>query len=151
MKKSIIQISSLSLLAATLLAVPAVVRAQDAATNVPSSAAGQPAPTTHKARKHDHTVFNGKLTSVDTNAMTLTVGERNFEITSETKITKAGQPATLADGVAGEPVAGTYKKSADGKLNAMSIRFGAKAEGENKKKKKANADSNDGSTNGVPN
>lgn len=151
MKKSIIQFSSLSLLAATLLAAPAVVRAQDSATNVPPSGAGQPAPPAHKAKKHDHTVFNGKLASVDTKAMNLTVGERTFEITSETKITKAGQPATLADGVVGEPVAGTYKKGTDGKLTAMSIHFGAKAEGEKKNKKKAKADNNDGSTNNVPN
>jgi hypothetical protein len=149
MKKTILKITALSLLAIAVIASPTPIRAQDAATNAPAAASEQPAPAKHK--KHDHASFNGKLTAVDTNAMTLTVGERTFEITSETMITKAGEPATLADGAVGEKAAGTYKKNADGKLTATSIRFSAKADGEKKKKKKANPESTGSSTNSVPN
>ncbi len=43
--------------------------------------------------------------------MTLTVGTRTFEITADTKIFNDGEPATLSDGMVGEPVRGTYKKT----------------------------------------
>ena len=70
--------------------------------------------------------FHGKLAAVDTKAMTLTVGKLTLQVTSDTKITKDGQPATLADGVVGEPVGGAYNKADDGKLNATVVHFGAK-------------------------
>jgi len=95
-------------------------------------------------RKHDSLVFGGTLSAIDTNAMTLTVGERTFEITSDTKITKAGQPAVLADGVVGGKVSGAYKKSEDGKLTATTIHFGDK-------KKKQSAPSTGSTTNSVGN
>lgn len=140
MKKTILTITTLSLFAAAMIALPAPAQAQDTtSTNAPA------APVKHK--KHDHSVFNGKLSAVDTNAMTLTVGERTFEITSETKITKDGKPATLADGVVGETVGGAYKKDAEGKLTATSIHFGAN---EKKHKKKSESDTGS-STNSVPN
>jgi hypothetical protein len=64
--------------------------------------------------------------ALDANAMTLTVGKLTVQVTSETKITKDGKPATLADGVVGEPASGYYKKDADGKLSATTIHFGSK-------------------------
>jgi hypothetical protein len=135
MKKTILTITALSLFAAAMIVLPMPAPAQDAAsTNAPV-----------KPKKHDHSVFNGKLGAIDTNAMTLTVGERTFEITSDTKITKDGKPATLADGVVGETVSGAYKKDADGKLIATSIHFGEK-----KHKKKSDSESGS-STNSVPN
>ena len=70
--------------------------------------------------------FHGNLKAVDTSAKTLTVGTLTLQITSDTKITKDGKPATLADGVVGEPVSGAYTKTADGKLNAVVVHFGAK-------------------------
>lgn len=119
--------------------------AQDAmSTNMPVA----PELTTNapaKHHKHDHSVFNGPVSAIDTNAMTLTVGERTFEITSETKIMKNGQPATLADGMVGEMVGGAFKKSADGKLTATSIRFRDKAE--KKLKKSASPDGMGSTTN----
>ena len=148
MKKTILKFTAISLFAATMVAAPLNLRAQETTTNVPA----------HKHTQHDHSVFNGKLSAIDKNAQTLKVGERTFEITSETKITKAGKPATLSDGVVGEPVAGAYKKSEDGKMVATSIRFGAKTEsakpeGEKKKKKQASPDGmgSTTSTNSVPN
>jgi Ni/Co efflux regulator RcnB len=149
MKKMMLKITALSLFAAAMVAASASVRAQDTmSTNAPvvadqTSIQSTNAPVKH--RKHDRLVFHGKLSAIDTNAMTLTVGERTFEITSETKITKDGQPATLSDGVVGEAVGGAYKKSADGTLTATSVHFGAK------KKKPTNADSMGSTTNSVGN
>lgn len=171
MKTLILKITALSLFAAAMVAAPT--RAQDAmSTNAPALVDQTPMPATNppavmdqtpipntsattnapvKHRKHDRLVFHGKLSAVDTNAMTLTVGERTFEISSETIITKDGGPAILSDGVVGEMAGGAYKKGADGKLTATSIHFGGNADGEKKKKKKANPDAVSGTTNSVPN
>jgi hypothetical protein len=151
MKRTILKITTLNLLAAAFMAMPSLSRAQDAmSTNAPAVVDQALVQTNNapviKHKKHDHSVFNGKLSAVDTNAMTLTVGERTFEITSETKITKDGQPATLSDGMAGEKVSGSYKKDADGKLTATSIHFGEK-----KKKKETNPDSTGSTTNSAGN
>jgi hypothetical protein len=165
MKKMILKIAALSLLAIALAAWPTTVWAQTSvSTNVPvvnpppsTPAVLEPAPVENtnapvkKHKKHDHSVFNGKLSAIDTNAMTLTVGERTFEITSETKITKDTLPATLADGVVGETIGGAFKKGKDGKLTATSISFNGKSEGEKKKKKKTHSDSTSSTTNSVPN
>jgi len=56
-----------------------------------------------------------------------------LNMTSETIITKDGKPAVLADGVAGEPVRGAYRKNKDGKLNAVTVRFGGSTGVEKKK------------------
>ena len=128
MKKTVLKIAALSLLAAAIVAAPATVRAAEK-TNAP--AAGE-ASAKHK-NSSDTVPFHGKLAAVDTAAMTIKVGERTFEITSATKITKDGLPATLADGKVGDEVGGAYKRtqgSADKKLIATSVRFGAKSEGE---------------------
>jgi hypothetical protein len=127
MKKNIAKIAVLSLFTATLVALPALSRAQD--TGAPTSP-DQTAPA--KPKKHGDLRFHGKLSAVDTNAKTLTVGELTLQVTADTKITKNGQPATLADGVVGQPVAGSYQKTADGKLNAVSVHFGAKGGGRKK-------------------
>lgn len=84
---------------------------------------------THTARSNKSGVmpFHGKLKAVDKTAKTITYGERTLQITSETKIIKDDKPATLEDGVVGEPVSGTYKKSESGNPTAAMIRFGAKA------------------------
>jgi len=141
MKTNILKITALSLLAAALVAAPAAVRAAEK-TNAP--AAGE-SPAKHK-NSSETVPFHGKLAAVDTKAMTIKVGERTFEITSTTKLTKDGVPATLADAKVGEEVGGAYKRTAGGadkKLIATSVRFGAKSEGEKpegagvKKKKSA--------------
>jgi hypothetical protein len=141
MKKHILTITALSLFAAAIVAMPVSAQAQD-----PTSTNAPAAPVKHK--KHDTVPFHGKLSAIDAKAMTLTVSERTFEITSDTKITKDGKLATLADGVTGEMVGGAYKKDATGKLIATSIHFGGKADGEKKHKKKSESGS---STNSVPN
>jgi hypothetical protein len=137
MKKHIAKLSMLTLCAAAILAVPASSRAQDT-TNAPAAAPTAPpaAPQTPPVKKHSAKSstlsFHGTLTAVDTNAMTLTVEKRTFNMTSETTITKDGKPAVLADGVVGEAVRGSYKKNAEGKLDAATVHFGGNAEGKKK-------------------
>jgi hypothetical protein len=124
MKKNISKITVLSLFAAALVAMPALSRAEGTSTNAPASSDQTPA----KPKKHEGLVFRGTVSAIDAKAMTLTVETRTFAVTSDTKIIRDGKSATLADGVVGEQVSGAYKKTDDGKLNATSIHFGAKAE-----------------------
>jgi hypothetical protein len=135
MKMHITKISVLTLCAAAVLAVPALTRAQDTTTNAPAAAPAAtpvappaaPGQTTQpKLKKLGTLPFHGDLVSVDTNAMTFVVGKRTFEITSGTRITKDDKPAVLEDGVVGQPVSGSYKKNADGGLDAVTVHFGGK-------------------------
>lgn len=71
--------------------------------------------------------FHGSLDAVDKTAKTVKVGERTFQVTSETKITKTGKPATLDDAKVGEEVAGSYKQADGGRLELRSLRLGSKA------------------------
>ena len=118
---------------ATLVASPTLSRAEDTAAKTPAEA-DQAAPA--KTKQH-HVPFNGKLVAVDTTVRTLSVGKLTLQITPDTKITKDGKPAALGDGVVGEPVGGAYQKTADGKLNATTIHFGAKAEKQTKETQNA--------------
>jgi hypothetical protein len=114
MNKSILKFGLLALLAVAMTGTPVMLRAQNATTNAP-------------AKKPSRTIpFRGKLAAVDNSEKTITVGKETIQITSETRISKAGKPATFQDGAVGDEVAGSYKKDADGKLNALSLRFGPK-------------------------
>jgi len=150
MKTSVLKATVLTLFAVAIVVAPAALRA-DESTNAPAS--GQEG-AKHKKSEHATVPFRGKLTAIDKQAMTITVGERTFEITSETKITKDNLPATLADGVVGEMVGGAYKKNADGKLSATMVHFGLPA-GEKKpegtKKKQADMENGESSPNSPPN
>lgn len=68
--------------------------------------------------------FRGKIGSVDKAAKTIKVGERTFQVTSDTRIMKAGKPATLEDVAEGEEVGGAYREGDGGKLNLVSLRVG---------------------------
>ena len=126
MRTNISKIIVLSLFAAALVAMPALSRAED------TNAAGASCQTTQpKLKKLATLPFHGKVGIVDVSAQTLTVGKLTLQITPDTKITKDGQPAILADGVAGELVGGAYKKTDDGKLKAIKVNFGAKGEKKN--------------------
>lgn len=72
--------------------------------------------------------FRGKIAAVDKQAKTVKVGERTFQITSDSKIAKAGKPATLDDATVGEEVGGAYREGADKKLNVVSLRIGPRPE-----------------------
>ncbi|HEV2435336.1 MAG TPA: hypothetical protein VG077_05000 [Verrucomicrobiae bacterium] len=126
MKNHISKVMVLSLFTAGLLAVPVLAHAQDA--NVKNAPASSDQTTNPKPAKHGSIPFHGKIGAVDTSAMTLKVGARTFEITADTKIFNNGEPAALSDGKVGEPVRGTYKKTEAGKLEAVTVHFGAKTE-----------------------
>lgn len=115
-KATIMTKLGVALLAAALMAAPAIIRA-DNATNAPATE--KPAPKKHGLP------FHGKVASVDANAMTFTVGTMTIGITSTTKITKGGKPGVFADITAGANVSGSYKKDDSGRLNAMLVRIGA--------------------------
>ena len=121
MKKQIIKLT-LSLFATAIIAAPVLAHAQNSGTNLPA-APGQTEPA--KPKKHEGNVFRGTVSAMDAKAMTLTVGKRTFEVTSETKITKDGQPAILSDIAVGDKVGGAYKKAGD-KLTATTINDGKK-------------------------
>jgi len=129
------QIALFAIIAAALVAAPAVLRAED---KPAAPEAGQSAE--HAPKKKGVVPFHGKVAAVDTTAATVTVGKTTVNITSETKITKDGKPATLADITVGEKIGGAYKKDEAGKMNAVSIRIGEKPGKEAKKPKPENKD-----------
>ena len=114
MNKSILKFALLSLLAVAVAGTPVALQAQNASTNAPAKKHNGPLP------------FHGKLSAIDNTAKTISLGNETIQITSATKISKAGKPAMLEDGAVGDEVAGSYKKDADGKLEAVSLRFGPK-------------------------
>ena len=93
--------------------------------------AKKPAPTAvEKAKASVPTAFRGSVAAVDKTAMTFSVGEkaktRTIHITSRTRITKAGKPATSGDVTVGEAVSGQAIKNAAGEEEAVAVRLGAK-------------------------
>jgi len=127
MKKYISSISVLTLCAVAVVAVPAL-RAQDQ----PKMAAEAP------AKKSDLIAYKGAVKAVDAGAKTITVDELTLNIGSDAKLTKDGQAMKLADVKVGDDVRGHYKKTDDGKLEAISIHEGQAAH--HKKKDGAAAD-----------
>lgn len=118
----------LALFVAAVLALPSV---WGQGTGAPASPTPPPAPPAEKkapARKPATFPFRGTLKAVDRDAMTLTLAgkekDRVIHITSQTRFTKGGKPAVLADGVPGEEVAGSARKEADGRTVAVTVRFG---------------------------
>ena len=118
MLKSLLKLLVLVCLTAMLVDAPAQIEAQT--TNNP--AAKQP----RTAKRPVPGPFHGKLAALDPKAKTITVGKRTFQITAQTRIKKADKPATLADGVVGEPVSGYVKPAEGGKWIASSVNFGPK-------------------------
>ncbi len=122
MIKSIGKLTLVTILAAVVLGLPVAATAQDKTTPAPPAAPATPS----KA-----VPIRGKLEAVDKVNMTITVGveaKHVITVTSTTKISKGGKPATLEDGVVGEDVYASCIKSGDGadaKYTARSVRFGA--------------------------
>ena len=115
MIKSIKQILIATLVAAAALGVV-----------LPVPAADKPAPA--DPAKPTRMPFGGKLKAIDKVAKTITIDRENkntFAVTSETKITKAGKPATLDEAAVGEDVGGLAVDKG-GKLELLSLRLGAK-------------------------
>ena len=119
------QIALFSIMAAALIAVPAISHAADKNKDAPAAA---------DSAKKQILPFHGKISAVDTTAATITIGKMTINITSETKITKDGKPATVADLAVGDMAGGAYKKDDASKKNATVIHVGEKAAKEGKKK-----------------
>jgi hypothetical protein len=117
MNKFVLKYSLLGMLAIAVAGTPVALRAQTTATNAPAAP---------KKPSKRLLPFHGKLKAVDNTAKTISVGKETIQITSETRITKTGKPATLEDAVVGGEVAGAYRKDAEGNLNALSLRIGPK-------------------------
>src|SRR5204862_6509204 len=86
------------------------------------------APATDKKTAAKPIPFAGKITALDKQTKTVTIGKRVFHVTSETKIMKNEKPATLDDATVGEEVGGAYKQDAEKKMNLVSLRIGPKPE-----------------------
>ena len=136
MMKSILKIGALSVLAAAIAAAPTQLLAQStnkaAADKKPAVAQKDSA-----AKKKAAHPFHGKLAAVDKVAKTITVGESVYQITSATKIIKECKPATLEEGVVGDPVTGFAKPTDDGKMAASTVHFGPKPQDKGAEKKPA--------------
>ena len=134
MIKPILKIGAVSLLAAAIVGLPLQLPAQT--TNKTAATKSGAEKKDNLAKKKAAHPFHGKLAAVDKIAKTIQVGESTYQITSDTKITKAGKPAILDDGVVGEDVGGYVKPTADGKMAAVSVRFGPKVDAQGSPKKK---------------
>jgi hypothetical protein len=138
MKGTKIQHGLLWLTAAALITVPISLFSQTGDKAPPEKHSASQSTDMEKPAKAGP--FRGKLAAIDKVAKTITVGKRTFQITSETKLKKAGKPATLEEGVVGEAVSGYIKPSADGKLVATTVNFGPKAAGDSVEKPKSSAE-----------
>jgi hypothetical protein len=88
--------------------------------------------------------FHGMVSAIDQSAKSFTIAgktaARVFKVTDKTAVTKAGNPATIADIVENQEVSGSYRKNADGTLEAKTVTIGPISErksGEEGKKPKA--------------
>ena len=118
MKKSLYRLSLFAVIATALALSPARSFAQE------KKDEKAPAPKAENANRP--LPFRGKVDAIDKTAKTVKVGERVFHVTAETRIMKNEKPAKLDDAAVGEEVRISYRKTDDGKLNAVSLSFGVK-------------------------
>lgn len=82
------------------------------------------APSAPEAKpKRDTAPFRGRVVEVNKADMTIKVGQRTFQMTSSTRITKAGKPATFDEIAVGDMVTGQFRKTEEGKLELISVRI----------------------------
>jgi hypothetical protein len=75
--------------------------------------------------------LRGTIVSIDAERKTFTMSGRQARViqtTAATKYIKGSQPATFADLKVGEEIGGNIKRTAEGKLEAVSVRIGPKPE-----------------------
>ena len=76
--------------------------------------------------------FHGMVSAVDQSTKTFTIASKTtsrvFKVTDKTAVTKAGNPATMADIVENQEVSGSYRKNADGTLEARTVKIGPMSE-----------------------
>jgi len=137
MNSTILKTALLGITAVAIALSPMAGRAQETKKEAPAEKPEKEkkeAPAGEKSQRA--TPFRGKIDAIDKTAKTVKVGERVFQINSETRIMKAGKPATLDDAAVGEEVGGTYRKGENGALNASSLRIGPRPEGSGEKSAK---------------
>lgn len=90
------------------------------------------APGKSGSAKRETYPFRGVVASVDATARTVTLegkgSRRVIAILPDTRLIRAGNPATLEDVKAGEKVGGTLRKSGEGREVALLFRVGDKPE-----------------------
>jgi hypothetical protein len=111
--------------------VPTMALPQASMNKPPAAKKGTP----KGAKKQGVLPFHGKVADVDKIAKTITVGTMKIEITSETRLNKAGKPAILDDVAKGDDVSGSYRKTDHGRLVGFTINAGPKPGTEDSKKK----------------
>jgi len=121
--KSVLKLVLFGLLAAGVANSPMRLEAQNTNTN---KAAAKKTAATKSDKKSSPVPFNGKLAKLDKVAKTFTVGTRTIRVTSDTKINKGGKPATFEDGIEGEAISGSIKKTDDGDWVANTVNYGPK-------------------------
>jgi hypothetical protein len=128
MLKSILRIAGAGLLIAAMAGLPLQAAAQGTNKSGATGNLAKEQKEVEVKKKAAHP-FHGKLAAVDKTAKTIRVGKSIYQLTSETKITKGGKPATLDDAVVGEETAGYVKPTEDGEMAASSVRLGPKPDG----------------------
>jgi hypothetical protein len=97
-----------------------------------------PAAVTSRDQQGFRLPFRGRLAAVDLAAKTISLGgkkkTRLIYITPQTRITKSGAQATLAQAAVGEEVGGLLLRKPDGVEEAVSLRIGPKSESVEKPK-----------------
>ena len=100
----------------------------DPATRAAEGAKDKSAQTPKPEGKQKQMPFRGKVSAVDKTNKTVTLEGKShtFQITSATKITKAGKPAVIDDVIVGQTVGGLAKETAAGKWEVVTLNTGAK-------------------------
>src|SRR3954466_2735617 len=145
MKNKTFVLFAVCLAATVALPFPASAKkkaAADASASPAASAAASASPAASPAKSSTRpTPFHGMATAVDQKGQTFTIAgkekSRVFKITTNTKITKAGKDATMADIVDNSEISGSYWKRDDGTLEAKTVKIGPMGEKKKAKKEKA--------------
>ena len=134
--KKLIRFATVFAVAAAMLGAASNLSAQDKAKEKAKDKAAEKGKGDEK--KAGGGGFTGKAVSVDKAAKTVKLsGEkgRTLQITTATKITKDGKPATLDDLKDGDDVYGGYKTAAEGKFEATTLTIGKPAPKKKEEKK----------------
>ena len=120
---------------AALICAPLVSFAAEKKTSSPASASPAASAAASPAKSSARAIpFHGMVSAVDHKANTFTIAgkesSRVFKVTNKTAITKAGQPAKIADITENIEVRGSYWKAADGSLEAKTVKVGPMGTGE---------------------
>jgi hypothetical protein len=107
-----------------------------AATSPAPEASASASPAASPAKAPRPLPFQGTVSAVDQTAKTFTIGKRVFKVIDATEMTKAGQPATMADITENVKVTGSYRKLEDGSLEVKMVKVGAMGEKKETGKKK---------------